>query len=142
MIQLDWCGLLEEAINHIRKVEENMHQLKRKRDNLLAIQSGKKATKEKWPWNLIVGKQLLALLAKEGRDACGGFWRSLKIMAYMWRPHTILAQNPLFFLGLEFVRHFAIAHFTFKIFSLQLLVICIEMCITYFLWLNFFPKIY
>lgn len=41
MIQLDRCGLFEEAINYIRMLEENMHQLKRKRDNLLAIQTGK-----------------------------------------------------------------------------------------------------
>jgi len=43
MIQLDRCGLFEEAINYIRMLEENMHQLKRKRDNLLAIQTGKTA---------------------------------------------------------------------------------------------------
>jgi len=38
--KLDRCGLFEETINYIRKLEENIHQLKRKRENLLAIQSG------------------------------------------------------------------------------------------------------
>jgi len=41
MIQPDRCGLFEEAINYIRKIKENIHRLKRKRENLLAIQSGK-----------------------------------------------------------------------------------------------------
>jgi hypothetical protein len=43
LIQLDRCGLFEETINYIRKLEENIHRLKRKRENLLAIQSGKTA---------------------------------------------------------------------------------------------------
>nr|ABK25719.1 unknown [Picea sitchensis] len=41
--KLDRCGLFEETINYIRKLEENIHRLKRKRENLLAIQSGKTA---------------------------------------------------------------------------------------------------
>jgi len=41
--KLDRCGLFEETINYIRKLEENMSQLKRNRDNLLSIQSGKTA---------------------------------------------------------------------------------------------------
>jgi len=39
--KLDRCGLYEKTINYIRKLEEDLHQVKRKRDCLLAIQSGK-----------------------------------------------------------------------------------------------------
>jgi len=41
--KIDRCGLYEEAINYIRKLEEDLHQLQRRRDHLLAIQSGKTA---------------------------------------------------------------------------------------------------
>jgi hypothetical protein len=41
--KIDKCGLYEEAINYIRKLEEDLHQLQRRRDHLLAIQSGKTA---------------------------------------------------------------------------------------------------
>eukprot|EP00253_Pinus_taeda_P028986 PITA_28986 len=44
--KLDRCGLFEETINYIRKLEENIHQLKRKKDNLVAIQSGKIANEK------------------------------------------------------------------------------------------------
>eukprot|EP00253_Pinus_taeda_P014637 PITA_14637 len=43
--KLGRCGVYEEAINYIRKLEEDVHQLKRKRDRLLAIQSGQKTDK-------------------------------------------------------------------------------------------------
>jgi hypothetical protein len=42
-LQIDRCGLYEEAINYIRKLEEDLHQLQRRRDHLLAIQSGQTA---------------------------------------------------------------------------------------------------
>jgi hypothetical protein len=45
--KLDRCGLFEETINYIRKLEENIHRLKRKRDNLLAMQSGKTANENR-----------------------------------------------------------------------------------------------
>jgi hypothetical protein len=41
--KIDKCGLYEEAINYIRKLEEDLHQLQRRRDHLLAIQSGQTA---------------------------------------------------------------------------------------------------
>jgi len=41
--KIDRCGLYEEAINYIRKLEEDLHQLQRRRDHLLAIQSGQTA---------------------------------------------------------------------------------------------------
>eukprot|EP00253_Pinus_taeda_P011964 PITA_11964 len=39
--KIDKCGLYEEAINYIRKLEEDLRQLQRKRDYLLGIQCGK-----------------------------------------------------------------------------------------------------
>eukprot|EP00253_Pinus_taeda_P010275 PITA_10275 len=39
--KIDRCGLYEEAINYIRKLEEDLSRLQRKRDHLLGIQRGK-----------------------------------------------------------------------------------------------------
>ena len=44
-IQLDRCGLYEETINYIIKIEEDLHQLKIKRDRLLAMRSEKTTNK-------------------------------------------------------------------------------------------------
>eukprot|EP00253_Pinus_taeda_P019766 PITA_19766 len=43
--KLDRCGLYGEAINYIRKLQEDLHQLKRKKNRLVAIQSDERTDK-------------------------------------------------------------------------------------------------
>jgi hypothetical protein len=99
MIQLDRCGLFEEAINYIRMLEENMHQLKRKRDNLLAIQTGKTANE-----NI----EIKVTVKFYGREAIINI-TSQRRPRYMWRileeleKHGLDVETSHLFSGESFV---------------------------------------
>lgn len=93
-VKLDRCRLLEEAINHIRKLEENRHQLKRKRDNLLGIQTGKKATED---------KEIKVAVKFYGREAIINI-TSQRRPRYMWR---ILEELEKHGLDVETSHHFS-----------------------------------
>jgi hypothetical protein len=98
-VQLDRCGVYEEATNYIRKLEEDLHQLKRKRDGLMAIQS-EKGTNEKI--DLKVAMEIY------GREAIISF-TSQRRPRYMWRileeleKHGLDVETSQLFTGTSFV---------------------------------------
>eukprot|EP00253_Pinus_taeda_P008199 PITA_08199 len=97
--KLDRCGLFEETINYIRKLEENMHQLKRKRDHLLAIQSGKIAN-ENMEIKVAVefyGREAIINITSQRGPRC--MWRILEEL----ENHGVDVETSQLFTGEFFV---------------------------------------
>jgi len=98
--KIDRCGLYEEAINYIRKLEEDLHQLQRRRDHLLAIQSGQTANEN------IDHKVTVEIYDREAIISI----TSQRKPRYMWRileeleTHGLDVETSQLFTGESFVR--------------------------------------
>ena len=95
LIELDICKLFEETINYIKKLEENMHQLKWKRYSLLESQPRKienENIETKVAMDFYGNEAIISIINQGGSDICGGFW-SLKIMVRKWRLHNFLKES-------------------------------------------------